>query len=132
MSISSTAIIAITKQGITIARKIREKMGNVEIYVPAKHNDLGNDITWFKEPTGDIVASLFREHDALICVFSLGAVIRLIAPVVASKKSDPAVLVIDDKANFIISTLSGHLGGANELARKLKMIKTSQGSVRVW
>jgi cobalt-precorrin 5A hydrolase len=119
MSTSSTAIIAITKQGITIARKIREKMGNVEIYVPAKHNDLGNDITWFKEPTGDIVASLFREHDALICVFSLGAVIRLIAPVVASKKSDPAVLVIDDKANFIISALSGHLGGANELARKV-------------
>jgi cobalt-precorrin 5A hydrolase len=119
MSISSTAIIAITKQGIAIARKIGQNLGNVQIYVPAKHKDFGNDITWFKEQTGDIVASLFKNYDALICIFSLGAVIRLIAPVIASKKSDPAVLVIDDKANFVISALSGHLGGANELARKV-------------
>jgi cobalt-precorrin 5A hydrolase len=119
MSISSTAIIAITKQGIAIARKIGQNLGNVQIYVPAKHKDLGNDITWFKEQTGDIIASLFKNYDALICIFSLGAVIRLIAPVIANKKSDPAVLVIDDKANFVISALSGHLGGANELARKV-------------
>ena len=119
MTISSTAIIAITKQGITIARKIGQNMGNVQIYVPAKHKDLGNDVTWFTEQTGDIVACLFKKYDALICIFSLGAVIRLIAPVMASKKSDPAVLVIDDKANFVISALSGHLGGANELARKV-------------
>ena len=119
MSISRTAIIAITKQGIAIARKIGQNLGNAQIYVPAKHKDLGNDVTWFKEQTGDIVASLFKKYDALICIFSLGAVIRLIAPVMASKKSDPAVLVIDDKANFVISALSGHLGGANELARKV-------------
>lgn len=119
MSISRTAIIAITKQGIAIARKISQEMENVHIYVPAKHNDSGNDITWFKEQTGEIITSLFKKYDALICIFSLGAVIRLIAPVVASKKSDPAVLVIDDRANFVISTLSGHLGGANELARKV-------------
>src|SRR5918992_2377723 len=119
MSISSTAIIAITKQGIAIARKIGQNLDNVQIYVPAKHKDLGNDVTWFKEQTGDIVSSLFKKYDALICIFSLGAAIRLIAPVIATKKSDPAVLVIDDKANFVISALSGHLGGANELARKV-------------
>src|ERR687897_223777 len=122
MSISRTAIIAITKQGIAIARKIGQNLGNAQIYVPAKHKDLGNNVTWFKEQTGDIVACLFKKYDALICIFSLGAVIRLIAPVMATKKSDPAVLVIDDKANFVISALSGHLGGANELARKVSSI----------
>jgi cobalt-precorrin 5A hydrolase len=119
MTMRSPAIIAITKQGIAIARKIKENINDVDIYVPAKHDDLKKDIIWFKEQTGDIVASLFKKYDALICIFSLGAVIRLIAPVVVNKKSDPAVLVIDDKANFIISALSGHLGGANELARKV-------------
>jgi cobalt-precorrin 5A hydrolase len=119
MSIPSIAIIAITKQGIAIARKIGQKLDNAQIYVPAKHSDFGSDIMWFKEQTGDVITSLFKKYDALICIFSLGAVIRLIAPLVASKKSDPAVLVIDDKANFVISALSGHLGGANELARKV-------------
>jgi cobalt-precorrin 5A hydrolase len=115
----SPAIIAITKQGIAIARKIKENISGADIYVPAKYDDSKKDIIWFKAQTGDIVASLFRKYDALICIFSLGAVIRLIAPIVVNKKSDPAVLVIDDKANFVISALSGHLGGANELARKV-------------
>jgi cobalt-precorrin 5A hydrolase len=63
--------------------------------------------------------NLFKTSSALICIFSLGAVIRLIAPFVGNKKYDPAVVVIDDKANFVISALSGHLGGANSLATEL-------------
>ncbi len=47
----------------------------------------------------------------------MGAVIRLIAPHLKDKKTDPAVIVIDDKTNFVISVLSGHLGGANELTQ---------------
>ncbi len=62
---------------------------------------------------------LFKTNNALICIFSLGAVIRLIAPFLGNKKYDPAVVVIDDRANFVISALSGHLGGANSLATDL-------------
>ncbi|HVX02379.1 MAG TPA: cobalamin biosynthesis protein [Nitrososphaera sp.] len=112
-----TAIVAITKHGIEIARKIKDRMPEVEVYVPAKHSDGGADIHWFSEQSTQLVAGLFRSHDALICVFSLGAVIRMVAPYLVDKKSDPAVIVIDDKANYVISTLSGHLGGANALAR---------------
>ena len=54
-----------------------------------------------------------------ILVFSLGAVIRLIAPYLKDKKTDPAVIVIDDKTNFVISVLSGHIGGANELTQEI-------------
>jgi cobalt-precorrin 5A hydrolase len=115
--LTRTAAVAITKHGIEIARRIKQKMPEVEIYVPAKHSDGGSDITWFSEQSTQLVGSLFKTHDALICIFSLGAVIRIIAPHLVDKKSDPAVIVIDDRANHVISTLSGHLGGANALAR---------------
>ena len=116
--VAKTAVVTITKHGIEIACRIKERMPEVEIYAPAKHNDsIVAEINWFTEQTTQLIANLFKTKDALICVFSLGAVIRLIAPFLVDKKSDPAVLVIDDKANFIISTLSGHLGGANALAR---------------
>lgn len=114
-----TAVIAITKHGIEIARKIKERMPEVEIYVPAKHSDGGKDVVWFSEQSTQLVASLFRSHDALVCIFSLGAAIRMVAPHLVDKKSDPAVVVIDDRANHVISALSGHLGGANALARLL-------------
>jgi cobalt-precorrin 5A hydrolase len=111
------AVVAITKHGIVIARKIKDNLRQTEIYAPIKLNDSGTDINWFDKPTTEMVANLFKRYDALICVFSLGAVIRIIASVLVDKKTDPAVLVIDDKANFVISTLSGHLGGANALTR---------------
>ena len=114
---SRIVIVAITKHGIEIARRIKQKMPEVEIYVPAKHSDGGTDINWFSEQSTQLVGNLFKSYDALICIFSLGAVIRMIASHLVDKKSDPAVIVIDDKANHVISTLSGHLGGANALAR---------------
>lgn len=73
--------------------------------------------------------NLFKTNSGLICIFSLGAVIRLIAPFIGNKKYDPAVVVIDDKANFVISVLSGHLGGANSLATDLSAF--FQGSMPV-
>jgi cobalt-precorrin 5A hydrolase len=115
--VTKMAIVAITRHGIQIARKIKQRMPEVEIYVPAKHNDGGNDIIWFSEQSTQLVGNLFKTYDALICIFSLGAVIRMVAPYLIDKKSDPAILVIDDRANNVISALSGHLGGANALAR---------------
>jgi cobalt-precorrin 5A hydrolase len=115
--VTKMAIVAITRHGIEIARRIKQKMEEAEIYVPAKHNDGGNDIVWFTEQSTELVGKVFKDYDALICIFSLGAVIRMLAPHLRDKKSDPAVLVIDDRANNVISALSGHLGGANALTK---------------
>jgi cobalt-precorrin 5A hydrolase len=124
--LSKTAIVAITKHGVEIARRIKHKMPEVEIYVPAKHSDGGTDINWFSEQSTQLVGSLFKTYDALICIFSLGAVIRMVAPHLVDKKSDPAVIVIDDRANHVISALSGHLGGANALARLVASLLGAQ------
>lgn len=119
---AKTAVVAITRNGIEIARRIKARMPEVEIYVPAKHSDGGADVVWFSEQSTQLVARLFKSHGALVCVFSLGAAIRMVAPYLVDKKSDPAVVVIDDRANYVISALSGHLGGANALARLLASI----------
>jgi cobalt-precorrin 5A hydrolase len=124
--LTKTAVVAITKHGIEIARRIKQRMPEVEIYVPAKHSDGGSDINWFSDQSMQLVATLFKTYDALICIFSLGAVIRMVAPHLVDKKSDPAVIVIDDRANHVISALSGHLGGANALARLVASFLGSQ------
>ncbi len=118
------AIIAITKNGVDIALRIKAKMKNWDIYAQEKFKGKSNSnsINWYSEPTTSLVAKLFNSYNALICIFSLGAVVRLIAPHIKDKKVDPAVLVIDDKARFVISVLSGHLGGANDLARLVASI----------
>jgi cobalt-precorrin 5A hydrolase len=115
--VTKIAIVAITKHGIEIARKVKLKLPEADIYVPVKHSDGDGDIIWFSDQSTQLVGKLFKTYDALICIFSLGAVIRIIAPYLTDKKIDPAVLVIDDRANNVISALSGHLGGANALTR---------------
>ena len=122
------SIVAITKNGIRIAKSIRSNWPDAEIYVPRKHYESSDDIQWFEEPTSQIMERLFKTSGALVCIFSLGAVIRLITPFISNKKYDPAVVVIDDKANFVISALSGHLGGANSLAdRAIYLFRRKQG-----
>ena len=109
------SILAITKNGISIGTKLNEIFPGWDLFAPSKFSD-DKRVNWYDEPTSEKIIQLFKNNNAIICIFSLGAVIRLIAPYLKDKKTDPAVLVIDDKANFVISVLSGHLGGANELA----------------
>ncbi|MBC8252077.1 MAG: cobalamin biosynthesis protein [Candidatus Nitrosopelagicus sp.] len=115
----NVSVLAITKNGINIGERLKELFPNWDIFIPSKLSNENKSITWYSEPTSDKIIELFKNSNALICLFSLGAVIRLIAPYLKDKKTDPAVIVIDDKTNFVISVLSGHIGGANELTQEI-------------
>ncbi len=113
------SVLAITKNGIKIGEKLKGLYPNWDIFAPEKLSNKNNEIIWYSEGTTNKIIELFKNSNALICLFSLGAVIRLIAPHLKNKKTDPAVIVIDDKTNFVISVLSGHIGGANELTQEI-------------
>ncbi len=113
------SVLAITKNGISIGEDLKKMFPDWEIFAPSKLMTESTQITWYSDPTTQKIIELFNNNNALICIFSLGAVIRLIAPYLKDKKTDPAIIVIDDKTNFVISVLSGHIGGANELTREI-------------
>ncbi|MEV5842097.1 precorrin-3B C(17)-methyltransferase [Streptomyces sp. NPDC051985] len=67
-------------------------------------------------PVRDAVRSAFAECEQLVCFLATGAVVRLIAPLLGEKATDPGVVCVDEGGRFAVSLVGGHGGGANELA----------------
>lgn len=65
------------------------------------------------------LAQHWRKMDGFVCIMATGIVVRAIAPLLQDKKSDPCVVVVDEKGRHAVSLLSGHLGGGNDLARQV-------------
>lgn len=68
----------------------------------------------------------WQRYEALVCIMATGIVVRQLAPLVQSKYRDPAVLVLDERGRFVISLLSGHLGGGNALAQRVAALTGGQ------
>lgn len=100
------AIIAVTEKGKNTAEKIASELENVDVFFQKRG---------IKELTGE----LFNKYECIIFVSACGIAVRCISPFLKSKFEDPAVLVVDDNGNNVISLLSGHIGGANEITLKI-------------
>ena len=100
------AIIAVTEKGKNTAEKIALELENVDVFFQKRG---------IKELTGE----LFNKYECIIFVSACGIAVRCISPFLKSKFEDPAVLVVDDNGNNVISLLSGHIGGANEITLKI-------------
>lgn len=68
---------------------------------------------------GAVFPEIWGKSSAIICIMATGIVVRQIAPLMKHKSVDPAVVVLDERGQFVISLLSGHLGGANRLAEEV-------------
>lgn len=100
-------IIAFSQKGISLAEKIAPGF-QCEAVLSGRDADRKK---WTEDG--------FREKDALIYIGAAGIAIRSIAPHIKHKTEDPAVIVIDELGTFVIPVLSGHIGGANELAEEV-------------
>lgn len=113
--------IAFTERGLAVARRVERTL----VAAPAQGGRPAWDVSvsrGFGE--GKVALAAWTEgawgaSDALLFVGAVGIAVRAIAPHVRSKASDPAVVVLDEGARFSVALLSGHLGGANELAREV-------------
>ncbi|MFC7884690.1 precorrin-3B C(17)-methyltransferase [Streptomyces sp. NPDC057376] len=70
-------------------------------------------------PVADAVRTAFAECEQLVCFLATGAVVRLVAPLLDDKRTDPGVVCVDEGGRFAVSLVGGHGGGANELARAI-------------
>lgn len=112
------AIIAITRNGARLGARLRPGFAGGEIHVLARYaGQAGRGAHHFTE-LAPLVKELWHEVDGFVCIMATGIVVRMIAPLLEGKEKDPAVVVMDEGGKFAISLLSGHLGGANELAAR--------------
>lgn len=102
------AYLAFTSKGLALARKLAAAQPGAVARCGENGVTLAN---W--------TAAQFAQSDALVFVGAVGIAVRAIAPHCRSKATDPAVVVLDECGRFAIPLLSGHLGGANDLARRL-------------
>lgn len=131
----SIALIAFTQKGCNLAREIARGLSAYARYEAARFSVSGP--ARFAEEAGveayDSLARWTAEHfpsdDALVYVGATGIAVRAIAPHVKDKLKDPAVVSIDEAGMFCVPLLSGHVGGANELARAIAAIVGGQAAI---
>lgn len=112
-------LAAFSKAGVATAQRIRAVTGG-DIWAPPQHggqyvHDINGSVT-------DWAGKVFSQYDAIIFVSACGIAVRAIAPHLKGKDTDPATVVLDERGRRVISLLSGHLGGANALARQVASI----------
>lgn len=119
------AILAFTSQGLELGRSLCERF-DADLYVPLR---LAGDGARGFDSLKSVVDELFHGCDGLVFISACGIAVRAIAPLLVSKTCDPAVVVLDQKGENVISLVSGHLGGANDLARSIAGITGGQAII---
>lgn len=95
--------IYVTEAGLETARIIGKELGEEAMTVRRTQ----------------LTPEMLDRATAVIFVGAMGICVRTIIPLVADKHTDPAVVCVDSAGRYVIPVLSGHVGGANELARRL-------------
>ena len=122
----TVVVIAFTRRGAELGRKLTAALGGA-LYAPARFAaDAG------AEPVPALAAwtaARWEDSDALVFVGAAGIAVRAVAPHVRDKFTDPAVVSVDEEGRFAVPLLSGHVGGANELALRVAELTGGQAAV---
>jgi len=107
------AIITISKKSHNLANQIEKQL---------KHDPTIIKVDVFKKDVKETVIKIFHKYDGIIGIMATGIMVRSICRILENKTKDPTVLVVDDEGKHVLSLLSGHLGGGNQLAIKISDI----------
>ena len=126
MNKKPTAILASTDRGVLLADRLcRELEGSAVFSTRPGGLANGAPIT----SIADFLITSFADYEAFIFIGALGICVRSIAPYVQDKATDPAIVNLDDHGQFVQPVLGGHLGGANDLARRLARVLGAQAII---
>lgn len=130
-----TAIMIASDAGAQIAGLLRKELGQEVTVFSVKEREECVQI----DSITDFVARYFNDYEAFVFIGAMGICVRAIAPCIGSKYNDPAVVNIDATGHFVVSVLSGHVGGANELTGRLArmigaepVISTQSDTTGLW
>ncbi|MFZ7124558.1 MAG: cobalt-precorrin 5A hydrolase [Desulfobacterales bacterium] len=112
------AIWTITPGGFLLGGRIALELRDAELFVGAGIETAGRACRRFHR-LSDALEAAFTQYPAHLFIMAAGIVVRAIAPFLGDKTRDPAVVVMDERGLHVVSLLSGHVGGANRLAREL-------------
>ena len=118
---STIAIAGFTANGCVLAQKIANELEGARAWAPHRIAEEAG-LPGF-DSVGAWTGEAFAQGcDGIVFVGACGIAVRAVAPYVASKMHDPAVVCVDEAGRWAISLLSGHVGGANDLARRIARI----------
>ena len=124
------AVYAITKHGIAIASRLLPQLSGADLFVSEKLiASAPAGALRLPLPMGPTLFETFPAYDCHIFIISVGAVVRMIVPLLKNKKVDPAVVCIDDAARFSICVLSGHVGRGNMFTDRIATALGAQSVV---
>ena len=120
----SISIISFTANGLRLSKKIAEELKEEKIEIYTKCTGLKEEPTiepvcFVEERIGEWAGEQMKERNAMLFIGACAIAVRAIAPCLVNKLQDSAVLVMDEKGKYIIPILSGHVGGANEIAERI-------------
>lgn len=111
------AIIPISEISLDLAHTIKKEIPYSLIYTKAKKDDCIHISS-----IDDCLRDIFESCSALLFIGAMGICVRSIVPYIKDKHTDPAIINIDSTGQYVISVLSGHIGGANELTERIARI----------
>ena len=114
----SIAIWALTREGARLGRRMRRLLTGSHLFLGGRAGDTVEKEVQF-DRLGDALQVYFHRYSGHVFIMATGIVVRSMAPLLQHKTKDPAVVVVDECGQHAISLLSGHLGGANALARRI-------------
>ena len=114
------AVWVLTPHGMALANQVKQALPHADLFASKKFAPGASHTGFSTLPKA--LASVWDHYDAHYFIMATGIVVRTIAPLIRDKTRDPAVVCGDEAGGFVISLVSGHIGGANELAVKLSAI----------